>query len=83
MSSLINGCLNNRLIVKIGGSLNSIKTDTAVIIKGIEIQGFIDEENFCPICSTNQIYYENFDSYFCPKCNYFMGVFAHPPEKVD
>lgn len=60
--------------------MNIRETDTKVIIDGIEIEGFIDEENFCPICSTNQIYYEDYDCYFCPKCNYWIEKKCGDPD---
>jgi hypothetical protein len=52
--------------------MNIKETDTTVIIDGIEIEGFIDEERFCPICRSNQVYFDDYDSYFCPECNYWI-----------
>ncbi|MFN7253482.1 MAG: hypothetical protein ACK4M9_22315 [Anaerobacillus sp.] len=40
----------------------------------------MDEENFCSNCGTNQIYYDTFDSYFCPKCNYWIEKKCGDPD---
>ncbi|KAA0542164.1 hypothetical protein FZW96_21420 [Bacillus sp. BGMRC 2118] len=47
------------------------ETDEKVIINGHEIDGFIDEERNCNICNTYLVYYEDYDAYFCPKCNFW------------
>ncbi len=39
-----------------------------IIIGECEIEGFIDEK-LCPICSQNKVYYDDYDSFFCPQCN--------------
>lgn len=40
-----------------------------VIIDGFELYGHIVREQFCSRCKFTLVYYEEFDSYFCPKCN--------------
>jgi len=39
-----------------------------VIIDGIRIQGFIDEQ-CCADCGGLRIYHMDFDAYFCAECN--------------
>ncbi|WP_088071966.1 hypothetical protein [Gottfriedia luciferensis] len=43
--------------------------DDFVIIDGFEVEGFIDKTQHCSKCKSSFIYYEDFDAYFCPKCN--------------
>jgi hypothetical protein len=45
---------------------------TTVIIDGFEFEGFIDEEQYCNVCGINQIYFDKYDAYFCPKCNHWL-----------
>lgn len=40
-----------------------------VTIDDIEFYGGIQQESHCTTCKSNLIYYDRFDSYFCPKCN--------------
>lgn len=35
----------------------------------IELYGQIEREKYCSTCKFNLIYYDNFDTYFCPKCS--------------
>jgi hypothetical protein len=39
-----------------------------VAIDGIEIEGWIDSET-CPHCTTQRVYYDDHDAFFCPTCN--------------
>lgn len=34
-----------------------------------EFYGQIEQGKFCSKCKFNLAYYDDFDSYFCPKCN--------------
>lgn len=40
-----------------------------VIIDGFEFYGQIEQNKFCSQCKSNVVYYDDFDAYFCPKCN--------------
>lgn len=40
-----------------------------VIIDDFEFYGHIEQDKFCPQCKFNLVYYDDFDTYFCPKCN--------------
>ncbi|MCQ6282567.1 hypothetical protein [Bacillus sp. EB600] len=51
--------------------MNIEKKDDLVIIDEFEIEGFIDKEQYCSICKFTLVYYEDFDAYFCPNCNYW------------
>lgn len=46
-----------------------LEVDGKVIIGGFEFYGQIQHNNFCSQCKSNLIYYDKFDTYFCPKCN--------------
>lgn len=48
------------------------ETKTFVIIDGNEIEGFIDGERHCNMCKSHLVFYDDFDAYFCPKCNNWM-----------
>jgi hypothetical protein len=52
--------------------MNIMETDTTVIVDGFEFEGFIDDENLCKNCGNNQIYFDKYDAYFCPKCNLWL-----------
>jgi hypothetical protein len=54
-----------------GGLMKIEEKDDLVIIDGFEIEGFIDKSQHCSICNFNLVYYEDFDAYFCPHCNYW------------
>jgi hypothetical protein len=45
--------------------------DDKVLIDDFEIDGHIDEKRCCSNCKFNLVYYEDFDAYFCPNCNYW------------
>lgn len=47
------------------------KEQHKVIVGKIEIVGFVDNEN-CSLCSQNKVYYDDYDSYFCPQCNIWL-----------
>ncbi len=49
--------------------MNITLTEHSVIIDGYEVEGFIDDERTCNSCKTNEVFYEEYDAYFCPKCN--------------
>lgn len=40
-----------------------------VIIDGFEFYGQVDENKVCSQCNSHLVYYDKFDTYFCPKCN--------------
>lgn len=46
-----------------------VEKDGQVIIDGFELYGQIEQNNFCSQCKSNLVYYDKFDTYFCPKCN--------------
>lgn len=43
--------------------------DGKVIIDHFELYGQIEREKYCSTCKFNLVYYDDFDTYFCPKCN--------------
>lgn len=43
-----------------------------VRIGDFEFYGQIETDKFCPKCKFNLVYYDDFDSYFCAKCNRWM-----------
>jgi len=45
------------------------EVDSKVIIDDFEFYGQIEQEKYCPKCNFNLVYYDDFDTYFCPKCN--------------
>ncbi|WML48750.1 hypothetical protein RCG23_00990 [Neobacillus sp. PS3-34] len=62
--------------------MNLKVTDDSVIIDGYEIEGFIDKELCCNKCSTSLVYYEDFDAYFCPKCNLWTEAACDDPDCI-
>jgi len=54
--------------------------DDLVIIDNFEIEGFIDRKKFCSKCKNSLVYYEDFDTYFCPKCNEWNEKKCSDPE---
>ncbi|AVK84272.1 hypothetical protein C3943_12180 [Lysinibacillus sp. B2A1] len=40
-----------------------------VIIDNFVFDGQVEQDNFCTKCKFNLVYYDDFDAYFCPKCN--------------
>ncbi|QTD41881.1 hypothetical protein [Sporosarcina sp. Te-1] len=40
-----------------------------VTIDNFELDGQIEQEKYCSKCQFNLIYYDDFDTYFCPECN--------------
>ena len=40
-----------------------------VTIDGFEFYGEIQQGKHCTKCKSNLVYYDIFDTYFCPKCN--------------
>jgi len=45
------------------------EVDNKVIVDDFEFYGQIEQEKYCSTCKLNLVYYDNFDTYFCPKCN--------------
>lgn len=45
------------------------EVDSKVIVDDFEFYGQIEQEKYCSTCKFNLVYYDNFDTYFCPKCN--------------
>lgn len=43
--------------------------DGKVIIDHFELYGQIEREKYCSTCKFNLVYYDDFDTYFCPKCS--------------
>ncbi|MBM3133594.1 MAG: hypothetical protein FJZ95_11280 [Chloroflexi bacterium] len=41
-------------------------------INGKAINGFLDESKPCPNCGHAEVYYDLYDSYFCPACNQWL-----------
>ncbi len=37
-----------------------------------EIFGFIITDEFCPDCSSEKVYYHDYDAKFCPNCNKWL-----------
>jgi hypothetical protein len=65
----------------LGGFLMEvIETDTGVIIAGFKIDGFLDRAQYCPVCKSHLVYYEDYDAYFCPSCNIWTEVKCGDPE---
>jgi hypothetical protein len=54
--------------------------DDKVIIDDFEIDGHIDEDRCCSNCKFNLVYYEDFDAYFCSKCNYWTESKCSDPD---
>lgn len=50
-----------------------MEVNSKVIIDEVEFYGQIEQEKFCSICKFNLVYYDDFDEYFCPKCNSWIG----------
>lgn len=50
-----------------------------VKIDGFEFYGQIEQEKFCSNCKFNLVYYDDFDEYFCPKCNSWVGSKCSDP----
>ena len=48
------------------------EVDGKVIIDDFEIYGQIEQEKYCSKCDFHLIYYDDFDTYFCPECNSWM-----------
>lgn len=46
-----------------------IEVDSKVRIDDFEFYGQIEQEQFCNNCKSNIVYYDDFDTFFCPKCN--------------
>lgn len=40
-----------------------------VKIGDFEFYGQIKQDKFCTTCEVNLVYYDDFDAWFCPKCN--------------
>lgn len=40
-----------------------------VTIDGFEFYGQIEQGRSCSKCNSNLVYSDDFDTYFCPKCN--------------
>ncbi len=45
--------------------------NSKVFIDDIVIDGFIDDE-VCQYCGMKRIYYDNYDTHFCPRCNKWL-----------
>lgn len=49
-----------------------IELEDKVKIRRFSIYGFIDDIAKCNKCRGKRIYYEEYDSYFCPHCNIWL-----------
>lgn len=54
--------------------------DDLVIINGLEINGSISKNSFCPVCNSNIIRDDGFDAYFCAKCNEWLEEKCSDPD---
>ncbi|MGG0658104.1 hypothetical protein [Rummeliibacillus pycnus] len=57
-----------------------VKDDDKVIIDDFEFYGHIEQEQFCSKCEFNLVYNEDFDAYFCPKCNLWTESQCSDPD---
>lgn len=57
-----------------------IEVDNKVIIDDFEFYGQIEQEKFCFKCKSNLLYYDDFDTYFCPKCNSWIELNCSDPQ---
>ena len=55
------------------------EVDGKVIIDDFEIYGQIEQEKHCSTCKFHLIYYDDFDTYFCPECNSWMESACSDP----
>jgi len=55
------------------------KIKGTVFIGKHEFEGFIDDSETCPKCSENRIYYDDYDSFFCPQCNVWLESACSEP----
>lgn len=46
-----------------------VEKDGKIRIGDLEFYGQIQHGSKCAACKANLIYYDAFDTYFCPKCN--------------
>lgn len=45
------------------------EVDGKVRIDDFEFYGQIQQAKYCSTCKFNLVYYDDFDTYFCPRCN--------------
>ena len=50
-----------------------------VIIDDFEFYGHIEQGKFCSQCKSNLVYYDDFDTYFCPNCNSWTESTCNDP----
>ncbi|MFY0518812.1 hypothetical protein ACOMCU_13430 [Lysinibacillus sp. UGB7] len=60
--------------------IGEVKDDDKVIIDGFEFYGHIVHKQCCSKCKFNLVYYEDFDAYFCPKCNRWTESRCNDPK---
>lgn len=46
-----------------------LESNGKILIGELEFYGQIEQEQFCAQCKFNLVYYDDFDTYICPKCN--------------
>lgn len=51
-----------------------------VIINDFEFYDQIQQGKVCSKCKCNLVYYDEFDTYFCPECNRSMESKCNDPE---
>ncbi|MFJ7737648.1 hypothetical protein ACIQ2D_15140 [Lysinibacillus sp. NPDC097287] len=51
-----------------------------VTIDGFEFDGQIEQDKLCSTCKCNLVYYDDFDTYFCPTCNSWLEAKCSDPD---
>jgi DNA-directed RNA polymerase subunit RPC12/RpoP len=59
-------------------SVTEEKKNGIVVIGGRKIDGFIDDR-VCPRCGNPRIYYGDYDSYVCARCNTWLESLCGDP----
>lgn len=58
----------------------TVPEEDKVSIDGFIIDGFIRDDFVCDTCSANIVYYEQYDSEFCPQCNVWKAELCSDPK---
>lgn len=61
-------------------SMKIVEKHGKVIINDFEFYGQIQQGKVCSKCKCNLVYYDEFDTYFCPECNRWMESKCNDPE---
>jgi hypothetical protein len=43
-----------------------------VTIDGFTVSGHLFDDQRCPHCASAQVYYDDYDAFFCPVCNVWL-----------